>query len=171
MRRSTETSLLAPLIGVAVIAVTAFLVAFVMWSNQIDRSALLREEDLVDRGVEARIGEVEKAIFAETNWDDAVANLDKAFNVQWARDYLTAYFAQIDNFDHVFVLDGANRPLYASEDGEDIAVDGYAPFSSAASLVAEVRRLEAERGPLTRAAAGKEPIARSIQKSGFLWGE
>ena len=105
MRRSTETSLLAPLIGVAVIAVTAFLVAFVMWSNQIDRSALLREEDLVDRGVEARIGEVEKAIFAETNWDDAVANLDHRIDVQWARDYLTAYFAQVDHFDRVFVLD------------------------------------------------------------------
>ena len=40
MRRSTETSLLAPLIGVAIVAVTAFIAAFVVWSGEIDRGAL-----------------------------------------------------------------------------------------------------------------------------------
>ena len=170
MRRSTETSLLAPLIVVAAVAMMAFLACFVIWSKEIDRGALLREEDLVDRGVEARMKEVETAIFAETNWDEAVANLDTRFDVEWARQYLTAYFAQVDNFDGVFVLDGADRPIYASTDGEDAPTSAYAAFVSAAPLVAEVRRLEAQRGPLTKPAAGKEPIAGSIQKSSFLRG-
>jgi signal transduction histidine kinase/CheY-like chemotaxis protein len=170
MRRSTETSLLAPLIVVAAVAMMAFLACFVIWSKEIDRGALLREEDLVDRGVEARMKEVETAIFAETNWDEAVANLDTRFDVEWARQYLTAYFAQVDNFDGVFVLDGSDRPIYASTDGEDAPTNAYAAFSSAAPLVAEVRRLEAQRGPLTKPAAGKEPIAGSIQKSSFLRG-
>lgn len=168
MRRSSETSLLAPLIAVAVIALGAFLFCFVVWSNQIDRSALLREEDLVDRGIEARMKEVESAIFAEINWDDAVANLDHKFNVQWAQEYLTAYFSQVDNFDGVFVLNGADEPIYASRDGEDTSVKAYQTFAGAGSLVAEVRRLEEKRGPLIKPAAGKEHITGSIQKTAFL---
>ena len=150
MRRESEFRLLAPLIGLALGAMAVFVASLLIWASHVDRDVRQQEEDLVRRGLIASIKEIERSILPETNWDEAVANLDNRFDPAWANANLNDYFAQDMDFEQLFVLDGDNRPIYGRLHDEAAPPANYHHFSGAAPLIAAVRHAEAERGPIMR---------------------
>ncbi|WP_374572672.1 ATP-binding protein [Phenylobacterium sp.] len=168
-RRDLGFNLLAPLAVVAVGAMVVFVLSLVLWSREVDAGARMREESLVRQGVIARIGEIERSIFPQTNWDEAVVRLDNRFDRAWARDNLAAFLTQAGGFDTVFVVDGQGRPLYASRRGEDAPLALYDDYRGAGALIADVREAEQRRGPVAVPAAGaRKMLTRPIQSSGLV---
>ncbi len=170
MRRESEFRLLAPLIGLALGAMAVFVASLLIWANQVDRDVRKQEEELVRRGLLASIYEIERSILPETNWDEAVANLDNHFDPAWANANLNDYFAQNIDFEQLFVLDGDNRAIYGRFHKDAAPAADYRHFSGAAPLIAAVRHAEAERGPIAQHKAGalRTLKSRAIQASDFV---
>ena len=170
MRRESEFQLLAPLAALALGAMTVFVASLLIWAGQVDKDVRRREEALVRRGVLASIHEIERSILPETNWDEAVVNLDNRFNPARADANLNDYFAQNNDFDQLFVLDGDNRAIYGRSHASTISPSAYEHFIGAAPLIAKVRRAEIKRGPLSLRAANADKVlvSRAIQASDFV---
>ena len=170
MRRESEFRLLAPLIGLALGAMAVFVASLLIWASHVDRDVRRQEEDLVRRGLAASIREIERSILPESNWDEAVANLDNRFDPAWADANLNDYFAQNMDFEQLFVLDGDNRPIYGRFHSDTAPAANYRHFSGAAPLIAAVRHAEAERGQIGQRPAGapRQLVSRAIQASDFV---
>ncbi|MBA4013300.1 MAG: hypothetical protein C0481_15655 [Phenylobacterium sp.] len=170
MRRESEFRLLAPLIALALGAMAVFVVSLLIWARQVDAEVREREVALVERGVLTSIAEIERSILPETNWDEAVVNLDNRFSAAWADANLNDYFAQNIDFEHLFVLDGDNRPLYARLHRQTVAPSSYRQFHGAEPLIARVREAEAERGPIGRRNTDtpRKLVSHAIQASDFI---
>ena len=153
----------------AVGAMAVFILSLAIWAREVDVSARVREESQLLQGVLARITEVEQVIAAEVDADDAVANLDLAFDSDWATGNLVAAFNQTTAFDAVVVVDGADRTIYSSRPPKDPSRPTRT--LATARLVAEVRQAEAARGPLHARPVYADQAARfsaPIQRSAFV---
>lgn len=152
MRRKSEFKLLAPLAALALGAMAVFVFSLLLWAQAVDRNVQLRAQALVERGVASSIAEIERTLLSETNWDEAVVNLDNRFDPSWANDNLDDYFALGVNFEHLFVLDRDNRPVYARRHRDRIDTSAFAGVAGADAVIAKVRRAEARstrpRGPI-----------------------
>lgn len=130
-----------------------------------DRQSELREQMLARNGITLRVQEVAQMIVPQTDWDDAVRFLDQKFDLAWAETNVGKYFYQTTGFDRSFVLDAADRPLFAAINGEATALTSYQSIAPlAAPLVRSVRAQEARRGPFT-GGPSKTMISRPIQAS------
>ncbi|WP_082532084.1 MULTISPECIES: ATP-binding protein [unclassified Phenylobacterium] len=170
MRRESEFRLLAPLVALALGAMAVFVASLLIWARQVDEDVRLREIALVERGILTNIAEIERSILPETNWDEAIVNLDNRFNAAWADANLNDYFAQNIDFEHLFVLDGDNRALYARHHRKTVDPSSFLKFRGAESLIARVRRAEAERGPIAQRDIGapRQIVSHAIQASDFV---
>jgi diguanylate cyclase (GGDEF)-like protein len=162
-----EERMFGPFTGITVLAVAFILVSLGVWVHDADQASRVREQRLVANGVEARIHELEAMIIPQSNWDDAVANLDVTFDPEFAADNIGVFLYQTDGFERTYLVGGDNRPLFAMEEGK---VAAPARFDSLAAQVAplldKVRRAEDARGPLkpsTNKSAGM--ISSAIQAS------
>ncbi|WP_312161453.1 ATP-binding protein [Phenylobacterium sp.] len=162
--------MLAPLVVLALGAMAVFVASLLIWARQVDRDVQEREVALVERGVRANIAEIERSILPETNWDEAIVNLDNRFNHAWADANLNDYFSQNIDFEHLFVLDSDNRPIYARLHRQTVAPSTYRAFQGAEPLIARIRQAEAERGPIARRSpdAPRTLVSRAIQTSDFI---
>ena len=170
MRRESEFRLLAPLVALALGAMAVFAASLLIWARQVDGEVREREIALVERGVRTNIAEIERSILPETNWDEAVVNLDNRFSAAWADANLNDYLAQNIDFEHLFVLDGDNRPLYARLHRQTVDPASYRKFHGAEPLIARVREAEAKRGPIARRNTenARQLVSRAIQASDFI---
>jgi len=170
LRRESGLGLLAPLACLAVGAMLVFILSLVIWAREVDVTARMREEALLRDGVIARMAEIEAVTFPETNWDDAVENLDNRFDPEWARTNLTEYLQLSAPFEELFVLNAEDRPIYASRGEAAAPTADFARFRGVQGLVADVREAESRRGPLSAPPPGARPhmLTRPIQASGFL---
>jgi signal transduction histidine kinase len=162
--------LLAPLAATAVLAMLVFILSMVIWAREVDIRARMREESLVRQGAISRIAEVERSVFPQTNWGEAVARLDNRFDPEWARSNLTAYLAQVGEFDAIFVIGPDGRPLYASREGQDAPLSAYDAYRGTDALLADIREGERRRGAIAPPAPGapRRMLTRPIQASGFF---
>jgi signal transduction histidine kinase/ActR/RegA family two-component response regulator len=158
------------LAGIAIGAMLVFILSLVIWAREVDVTARMREEALLRDGVIARMAEIEAITFPETNWDEAVQNLDNRFDAEWARTNLTEYLQISAPFEDLFVLDADDRPIYASRGPAEAPVSDFARFHGIRGLVADVREAESRRGRLAPPPAKARPhmLTRPIQASGFL---
>jgi diguanylate cyclase (GGDEF)-like protein len=136
------------------------------FAAEADHSAAQREQNLLENGVASRINELAHRTVSETTWDDAVLNLDNVFDPQWAEDNIGIYFAQLEGFEDALVLDRADQPIYAMDDGETVPVASLQSLQRAAvGVIRSTRARERERGPLqpilARAGVISEPILSS----------
>ncbi len=171
MRRESELGMLAPMVALAVTAMVVFVGSLMIWAAEIDRGVRAHEEDLVRRGISGNIAEIERSIVPETNWDEAVVNLDNRFDPAWAAQNLNDHYAQNMDFERLFVLDAADRPIYARHHRETASPATFGHFEGAARLVADVRRAEARRGPIAphKPGAPMKLVSRAIQSSDFVF--
>ena len=170
MRRESEFGLLAPMVALAAGALLVFVASLLIWTAQIDRGVRAHEEDLVHRGVTASIAEIERSLIPETNWDEAVLNLDNRFDRAWAANNINDHYAQNIDFERLFVLDANDRPIYARHHEAAAPTSSYGVVAGTSKLVADVRRAEARRGPIAPQGAGAPMrlVSRAIQSSDFV---
>ena len=154
MRDRSEFMLLWPLSILALTAMVLLGVSLGVGSRQVDARVRLHEQQLIGRGIEGQVKEVENAVAAQTVWDAAVVNLDNRFNDAWAHEHLPAYLHTTIGVWDYLVVDGQDRPVWASHDLETIPVQAWSRSSpDPAPIIAEIRDLERRRGPLIRPAA------------------
>ena len=146
-----------PIAASGAVAIAVLVLSMIGFAQQADQAAKTREEAVITAGVSSRVGEVARQVVPQAIWDDAVANLDNAFDLSWASDNIGVFFSQTLEFDYAGVVNADDQPIYAMLGGADVSGDAGAPFVEAAvALLQSVRRDEAERGSQTGLA---EPIS------------
>lgn len=161
-----ETRLSAPLAGMALLTVGVLVAVLFMIAARVDRDALLHEEALVQRGIEAKTGDIARTISPQVVWDDAVEHLDNRFDPDWARENVGAYLLGQAGFDLIFIVDQNDRPVFSEEVGQSVSTayyDRHAPAFTPllAKLRGAERRLSRPTGP--RADGGL--VSRAVQVS------
>jgi len=161
-----KARLYGPLVGglliIAVLAVivTSFLV------REFDLTARSREQMMVEHGLERRIQELEAGVVPQTNWDDAVQNLDRAFDPAWADQNIASYLSTIAGVRDAFVLGRDDRLIYASASGARSDAVGFARYAPVVlQLLPSVREKERRRPPLRFKPGAKDMISVPIQAS------
>lgn len=152
-----------PLVVLAIFALGLLVAMAFILVRQFDVSARDREQAVVQNGLIERTQEVGQMVAPQVEWDEAVRRLDNRLDPRWAYDNLSAYLDHVDGFDRVFVLDGRDRPRYASEGLQTVPADRYTAFAGAGqSLVARVRAAEAARES-AKANFDRKSFSRPIQ--------
>lgn len=83
-----------------------------------NRSAVQRERQLVENALDDSVSRVLDEQKSIAWWDDAVMHVALGHvDLQWADTEMGAWFTETYGHDRVFVLNGANEPVYAYVDG------------------------------------------------------
>lgn len=163
--RITRADFFSPLGVIAALTLLVLTLGIHFAVRAFDNASELREQTLAGNGITLRIEEVGQMIVPQTQWDDAVRYLDNSFDDSWADANIGKYFHETSGFDRSFVLDAANRPVFASINGERTEITAFEPIAPlAAPLVAKVRQMEAKRGPIA-SGASRNMISTPIQTS------
>lgn len=143
-----ERKLSVPLALIALAAVGLLLSVMIILAEQIDQEALRHDRAIVERGMTAKIQEVERSITPEVLWDEAVRRMDNHYDDAWARENIVAYLIEQTGFDQVMVLDGQDRPRLAQQ-GHEILSQAEAERRVAilSPLVAKLRARERASHP------------------------
>ncbi|MEY4240103.1 MAG: hypothetical protein RL339_2704 [Pseudomonadota bacterium] len=145
--------LFGPMAGLAAGVLGLLVLLSVFLIQRFDRAATEREEHMVENGFSLLVAELNGVVATQVEWDGAIEKLDNRFDPNWADFNLGNYLHVFHGFSHGFVVDPADRPIYASVDGERAQLAAYGPFRGAAeSLLGEVRARERQRPP-----PGKRP--------------
>lgn len=158
-----QKKLSAPLALIAIGMVGLLLSVMVLLAEQIDREAQHHDRALVERGVAAKVQEVEKGLAPEVLWDEAVRRLDNRYDDAWARQNIGAYLVEQSGFDQVFVLDGQDRARLAQEGHQILTPDEAARrVAVLAPLTAKLRALEraspSAKGPSEHGGVVSDPV-------------
>ncbi|MGE3745069.1 MAG: EAL domain-containing protein [Sphingomonadaceae bacterium] len=139
-------SLFGPLAVAGFIALALLVAGCFMLARTVDRLSREREEAVILNGLSARQLELEKSVAANLVWDDAVKNLDNAYDDGWARENVGMFFESTQGIGKSFVLDGDNRLFFSSTEGKQTGAAAFDPFKGAvAAAIRNVRRDERVR--------------------------
>ena len=148
--KGVEARLSAPLAAMALLTVGVLVAVLFMIAARVDRDALRHEQQLVQRGVDSKIADIQRVVSPQVLWDDAVKNLDNQFDPGWAEENISAYLMGQAGFDMIFVVDGQGRPRLSARVGQTTSAADYERHSPRlAPLIAKLRRLEAARPRVT----------------------
>jgi signal transduction histidine kinase/DNA-binding response OmpR family regulator len=143
-RYGIDTSLvLATVLALAIFGASLFGLAL-----YVDGLARAREESQVRNALQGMVQEVAERVTTQIDWDDVVQNLDVAYDPKWVTQNIGHYFCETRGFKSAFVLDAADRSVFAMVDDVEAVPAAFEPYRDAtASLIAEVRSREIRRGP------------------------
>ncbi len=122
------------------VALMAAVGCFGWWAaSRIDDRSMARQT----RSVQTGLADIVKRIPVEQNssamWDDAVLNL-RSGNAPWIEENLTVWMSEYFGHDQVFVLDPANKAIFAASNGAVADPGSYDAIRSAVTpLVTELR--------------------------------
>jgi signal transduction histidine kinase len=153
---------------VAVAHLVFFLTLFGL-AQYVDRTALEREKTQLSTALDINMREIARRITPISDWDDAMAHLDRSFDAAWAIKNVGEYFVQNDSMPVSYILDESDRPLLATRQGRPVAPDVYRRFfPAAAPLIAKVRSRELRRGALRPPFHAQGDIVPPIQARGIV---
>ncbi|UAL11536.1 putative bifunctional diguanylate cyclase/phosphodiesterase [Caulobacter segnis] len=162
-----ETRLSAPLAGMAMLTVGLLVVVLFMSAARVDRDALEHEQALVARGMQAKVVDIERTIWSEVGWDEAVEHLDHRYDPSWARENIGAYLVGQAGFDQIVVLDHAGRPVFNERLGQPVSsawYDRHAP-TFFGPILDRLRQREATTPRPTGPRPDGDMVSRPIQVS------
>jgi diguanylate cyclase (GGDEF)-like protein len=111
-------------------------VAYAGWSA--NRAAVERERQLVENALDQAVSRVLNEEKAIAWWDDAVINAQRRpLDLEWIETNIGVYFYETYGHDEIYIVDGANRPIYANVAG-GLQGDPTVSFSSHADVLNEV---------------------------------
>ncbi len=124
--------------------------ALMAFANMADRSALQREQQLLQNGFTGLLDEHARRPSAVALWDEAVKNLDLSFDHDWTESNIGQYLAGVQGFELAVVLDRTDQPIFAmlGDDSRAIGQVGSV-LAASAPIVDNVREAERLRGPIT----------------------
>lgn len=133
-------------------------------AEAVDAISRASEEALIRNGLTARTSELQAAVVPQANWDDTVTNLDLHFDPDWARSNIGVFLTQTSGFELVSILDRAEKTIFASDKGEPAQPAVVRRLEAQArTLVADIRRREAQRGPFKLNPGNTAMISAPIQ--------
>ncbi|MGA2551280.1 MAG: EAL domain-containing protein [Burkholderiaceae bacterium] len=154
----------------AVLTVGMIVAAGLALVHEFDQAAMLREQSVVEKGIQGRIKEVADIAASEVIWDEAVLNLDNHFDSKWAQENIGIFFSQPHGFMYSFVLSSDDRPLFAGDGESPLETAIYGGFEKdALPLIRSVRAQEVRRGPSHRDKRVGQTLSESIQASGLAY--
>lgn len=113
-------------------------VAYAGWSA--NRTAVERERQLVENALDQAVSRVLNEEKAIAWWDDAVLNAQsRPLDIEWIETNIGVYFYETYGHDEVYIVDGANRSIYANIAGE-LQRDAVTAFAQHANVLNEVVR-------------------------------
>jgi diguanylate cyclase (GGDEF)-like protein len=120
---------------------------------QADRTALERQKMFIADGLKDQIASVEREQESVSVWDDSVVNA-KAGNQDWMAENLSVWMYTYYGHDRVYILDAANHPVHAMQEGK--VVDPSAYDADAPVMLPTIEKLRAMlRRPPANGAAGQ----------------
>ena len=107
------------------------LVGGLLWVGSLkqDELGLSHQRQLVEHAVRSRLSDLSITAKDYSWWDDAVRYLVREFDPDWADGNPGIYVLEMFGYDYSFVIDGADRTLYAAIDGERASADAFATLS------------------------------------------
>ena len=130
----------------------------------LDEESAAREQQLVHNGLDLRIAEVAALVVPQVDWDEAVRNIDNAYDPVWTDENINEFLDHTYGFHAQYVVDGNNAPVFAAL-GETTEIGLYRRVSDQiGDLLASVRRQEAARGAIAKP-SGPDPITSPIKAS------
>ncbi|ALL13055.1 hybrid sensor histidine kinase/response regulator [Caulobacter henricii] len=159
-------------------AIALLALSLVLGARQVDMRVRSHEEFLVHQGIRSETQQLLNALIPQTIWDEAVVNLDNQFSASWARDHIPIYLRQSIGPWNYLVVDGDDRAVWGSRDGNAMSAPDLEAFRRIAGpIVAEIRKQEAARGAIPKALTASETPRKAIVASQiemrdgrpFLW--
>lgn len=144
------------------VTLVAVLGSFGWWAaSRIDDRSIARET----RAVNAGLHEIALRLPVEQDssaiWDDAVVNL-RVGNEPWIAENLAEWMSEFFGHDRVYLLDPANRPIRAVENGQKVELSSFDRDRSAIEPLVNALRLE-----MAQASAGLEDSTQAITGLGL----
>jgi len=136
-------------------AASAILVSavLILATRQSDRIAWERQSKLVSHVLSDQVARISHDQQSVTIWDDAVINTQVRYDPEWVDINLGSWMHDYFGHDELFILNHADKPIYASIEGVASKVTVYdTGHETIAPLVSELRRSIADK-PATDVAA------------------
>jgi diguanylate cyclase (GGDEF)-like protein len=107
-------------IGFALIFFGAVMLAIIAYAGiSANRNAVERERQLVENALDQAVSRVLNEEKAIAWWDDAVDNAQsRPLDLEWIETNIGVYFYETYGHDEIYLVDGANQPVYANIGGE-----------------------------------------------------
>ncbi|HEY3694822.1 diguanylate cyclase domain-containing protein [Phenylobacterium sp.] len=166
--QKTRRGLIWPALLLVAAALGLLIGAQIYLAREADLSAFIRERTVVANGLDNYADDIARRSVSVTLWDDAVVHLDNRFDYAWAETNIGRYLSDTEKFQAAFILDRADRTIYAMRGGLSVPIAGVGDLAAAASdLVAETRVAESRRGPAAAIIARRHAIETPIFASGY----
>jgi diguanylate cyclase (GGDEF)-like protein len=137
--------------------------------QRFDRTALQREQHMVEQGFHRQIEQYEEIIVPQADWDKAISKIDHEFDEEFADTNFGSQLYTFNGFTRTFFVDGEGKVIYASAGGKRTGEEAYLPFAdTAATLLDRIRDAEAQRPPIRPNSRTDHPVTKPIQASGML---
>lgn len=146
------------------LAISLLILLLMRGAEAVDGISRASEETLLRNGLAARTGELQAAVVPQADWDDTVTNLDLHFDPAWANANIGVFLTQTSGFELVSVLDKTEHTVFASDKGKPPKPTIVRQLEAQTrTLVADIRRREAERGPFHLEPGNTAMISTPIQ--------
>jgi diguanylate cyclase (GGDEF)-like protein len=132
---------LTAMIGAALVLFGALLLVIVAYAGwTANRAAIVRERQLVENALDQAVSRVLNEEKAIAWWDDAVVNAQRRpLDLEWIETNIGVYFYETYGHDEMYLVDGANRPIYANLGGT-LRDDPAATYATRAAVLDRVVR-------------------------------
>lgn len=143
------------LVGSAVLLVAVLLIGLAaipyFGVARLDREVRERQETLVSRNISIWVSDVEFALTAWTIWDEAIAKIDNAFDLEWTDRNIGRSLIGTSRTRFVMIINGRGDIVYTKTDDE---FQGRPFFARGAQMIA------ADARPLIDSVRDKEKAGR-----------
>jgi diguanylate cyclase (GGDEF)-like protein/PAS domain S-box-containing protein len=143
--RGSELRFILPVAGLMLGGLA--LACALLWisGRQQDEMGLRQERRLVGHAITSAIAGLGMTAKDYSWWNDAVHRIVLEFDPDWIDGNPGVYVQDTFGYHYSFIVDGANRTLYAAIDGERAAADAFATLSPGlVELIAQARQTAVE---------------------------
>jgi signal transduction histidine kinase len=151
-------------ITAASLAIVVFLGSLTGLGHYVDNLANQREETQAENAFHGLVEEIAAQSPIQVDWDDAVLNIDNAYDPEWTLTHIGHYFCDTLNFRFVYLLDRSNQPIFGMVNKRPVEPGQFEALRQATQpLIAAVRAREIERGPFLNPVRTAGDISRPIK--------
>ncbi len=151
-------------IAAASLALVVFLGSLTGLGRYVDNLANQREEAQAANAFHGLVQEIALQPPTQVDWDDAVLNIDNAYDPDWALTHIGNFFCDTLGFRFVYLLDRSNHSIFGMVNKQPVKPSQFEELSQMAlPLIAAVRAREIERGPFVNPVHTGGDISRPIE--------
>jgi len=130
-QRRNFSVMIAISIGAMIVTALFLASAGVYWAtHESDEVSVERQARSAEHSMEASVDELALQQETVAIWDDSISHLvADRIDMTWVHDNIGSWLNRIFGHDEVFILDGADRPIYAAVKGEQVPLTRYATLA------------------------------------------